>query len=217
MRQKIPAVLAGIALAVAPLIATSSSALALSPGVAFSANALPTWQTNGVAWTMAQSNGVVYAGGTFTQIRPPGTAAGSTQSRNAVNFAAFDAFTGNPTSCALSVTGGTGTTVRALAVTPDGSRLYVGGLFGAINGVNTTRIAAVKLPGCTVDTTFRPAIVSATVRTIEATNTAVYFGGDFQTVGSEARSRYAAMDSNGGLLPWAPAATSSFWAAISQL
>lgn len=209
MRQKIPAVLAGIALAVAPLIATSSSALALSPGVAFSANALPTWQTNGVAWTMAQSNGVVYAGGTFTQIRPPGTAAGSTQSRNAVNFAAFDAFTGNPTSCALSVTGGTGTTVRALAVTPDGSRLYVGGLFGAINGVNTTRIAAVKLPGCTVDTTFRPAIVSATVRTIAATNTAVYFGGDFQTVGTEARSRYAAMDSNGALLPWAPAVNAS--------
>ena len=114
--------------------------------MAFSANDLPTWQTNGVAWTMAQSNGVVYAGGTFTQIRPPGTAAGSAQSRNAVNFAAFDAYTGNPTSCALSVTGGTGTTVRALAVTPDGSRLYVGGLFGAINGVNTTRIAAVRLP-----------------------------------------------------------------------
>ena len=126
-----------------------------------------------------------------------------------MNFAAFDAFTGNPTSCALSVTGGTGTTVRALAVTPDGSRLYVGGLFGAINGVNTTRIAAVNFPGCTVDTTFRPAIVSATVRTIAATNTAVYFGGDFQTVGTEARSRYAAMDSNGALLPWAPAVNAS--------
>lgn len=209
MRQKIPAVLAGIALAVAPLIATSSPALALSPGVAFSANDLPTWQTNGVAWTMAQSKGVVYAGGTFTQIRPPGTAAGSPQSMNAVNFAAFDAYTGNPTSCALSVTGGTGTTVRALAVTPDGSRLYVGGLFGAINGVNTTRIAAIRLPDCTVDTTFKPAVVSATVRTIAATDSAVYFGGDFQSVGSAARTRYAAMDRNGALLPWAPAVDAS--------
>ena len=209
MRQKIPAVLAGIALAVAPLIATSSPALALSPGVSFSANDLPTWQTNGVAWTMAQSKGVVYAGGTFTQIRPPGTAAGSPQSMNAVNFAAFDAYTGNPTSCALSVTGGTGTTVRALAVTPDGSRLYVGGLFGAINGVNTTRIAAIRLPDCTVDTTFKPAVVSATVRTIAATDSAVYFGGDFQSVGSAARTRYAAMDRNGALLPWAPAVDAS--------
>ena len=63
-----------------------------------------------------------------------------------MNFAAFNAYTGNPTSCALSVTGGSGTTVRALAVTPDGTRLYVGGQFGAINGVNTTRIAAVRLP-----------------------------------------------------------------------
>lgn len=205
MRQKIPVLLAGLALAAAPLVALSSPAQALSPGVAFSANDLPTWQTNGVAWTMAQSNGVVYAGGTFTQIRPPGTAAGSAQSRNAVNFAAFDAYTGNPTSCALSVSGGSGTTVRALAVTPDGSRLYVGGLFGTINGVNTTRIAAVRLPDCTVDTSFRPAIVSATVRTIAATNSTVYFGGDFQSVGSEARSRFAAMDSTGALLPWAPA------------
>ncbi|MDQ0820574.1 hypothetical protein QFZ79_002866 [Arthrobacter sp. V4I6] len=175
--------------------------------MAFSANNLPTWQTNGVAWTMAESNGVVYAGGTFTQIRPPGTAAGNPQSRNAVNFAAFDAYTGNPTSCTLSVTGGTGATVRALAVTPDGTRLYVGGSFGTINGVNTTRIAAIRLPGCTVDTTFRPAVVSATVRTIAATNSAVYFGGDFQSVGSAARGRFAAMDNTGALLPWAPVAS----------
>lgn len=209
MRHKIPAVLAGIALAAAPLMAVSSPAAALSPGIAFSANDLPTWQTNGIAWTMAESNGVVYAGGTFTQIRPPGTAAGSTQSRNAVNFAAFDAYTGNPTSCALSVTGGSGTTVRALAVTPDGSRLYVGGQFGAINGVYTTRIAAIRLPECTVDTTFRPPAVSAAVRTIAATDSAVYFGGDFQSVGSEARTRYAATDRNGALLPWAPAVDAS--------
>ncbi|MCU1541344.1 MAG: fibronectin [Arthrobacter sp.] len=190
-------------------MATSIPAQALSPGVAFSANDLPTWQTNGTPWTMAQSNGVVYAGGTFTQIRPPGTAAGSAQSRSAVNFAAFDAYTGNPTSCALSVTGGAGATVRALAVTPDGTRLYVGGLFGTINGVNVTRIAAIRLSDCTVDTTFRPAVVSSYVRTIAATNSAVYFGGDFQTVGTEARSRYAAVDRNGALLPWAPTVNAS--------
>jgi hypothetical protein len=207
MRPRIPAILAGLALALAPLAVPATPAFALSPGLAFSANELPTWQTNGVAWAMAQSNGVVYAGGTFTQIRPPGTAAGNAQSRNAVNFAAFDAYTGNPTSCALSVTGATGTSVRALAVTPDGTRLYIGGQFGAINGVNTTRIAAVKLPQCTVDTTFRPAPVSAVVRTIAATNTAVYFGGDFQTVGSAARSRFAAVDNTGVLLPWAPVAS----------
>lgn len=207
MHQKIPTILAAVALTAASLVATSTPAVALSPRVAFAANDLPTWQTNGVAWTLAESKGVVYAGGTFTQIRPPGTAAGSPQSREAVNFAALDAYTGNPTSCALAVTGGTGTTVRALAATPDGSRLYIGGQFGAINGAPTTRIAAVKLPECTVDPTFRPAVVSATVRTIAATNSAVYFGGDFQSVGSETRNRFAAMDRNGALLPWAPDAS----------
>lgn len=194
-------------LAAAALIGLAASpASALSPGVAFSAVALPTWQTNGIAWAMAEANGVMYVGGTFTQVRPPGTAAGSSQSRSAVNFAAFDAYTGSPTSCALSFTGGTGTTVRAMDVSPDGSKLYVGGSFTTVNGVTANRLAAINLPGCTVDTTFRPGTVNNTVRTIAATSDAVYIGGDFTTVNGTSRSRFAAVGTTGNLLPWAPAA-----------
>ena len=36
------------------------------------ADDLPTWQTNGIVWAMAQADGVVFAGGTFSAIRPPG-------------------------------------------------------------------------------------------------------------------------------------------------
>ncbi|UWX97977.1 DNRLRE domain-containing protein [Arthrobacter zhaoxinii] len=194
------------AVAAATLIGVAAPATALSPGVAFSAAALPTWQTNGIAWAMAEANGVMYVGGTFTQVRPPGTAAGNSQSRAAVNFAAFDAYTGTPTSCALSFTGGTGATVRAMDVSPDGRRLYVGGNFTTVNGVAANRLAAINLPNCTVDTSFRPGTVNSTVRTVAATADAVYFGGDFTTVNGTARNRFAAVGTTGSLLPWAPAA-----------
>lgn len=192
-------------LAAASLIGLAPPSAALSPGVAFAATDLPTWQTNGIVWAMAESNGVVYAGGTFTAIRPPRVAAGGAGTRSAVNFAAFDAYTGSPVNCSLSVTGGSAT-VRAMDVSPDGRTLYIGGSFGTVNGVNTTRIAAINLPGCTVNTSFRPAAVSATVRAIEATDSAVYFGGDLRSVGGSTRERLAAVSTTGALLPWAPSA-----------
>ena len=206
MHKKIAAICSVAGLTAAALMGLAAPASALSPGVAFSATALPTWQTNGIAWAMAEANGVMYVGGTFTQVRPPGTSAGNSQSRAAVNFAAFDAYTGTPTSCALSFTGGTGTTVRAMDASPDGRKLYVGGSFTSVNGVAASQIAAINLPNCTVDTTFRPGTVNGTVRTIAATANAVYFGGDFSTVSATSRSRFAAVGTTGSLLPWAPAA-----------
>ncbi|MET0861706.1 MAG: hypothetical protein ABW091_11850, partial [Microbacterium sp.] len=64
-------IIAVIALALGAVVATPSlqGASALSPGVHFSADNLPTWQTNGVVYGLAQSNGKVVAGGTFSQIR----------------------------------------------------------------------------------------------------------------------------------------------------
>ena len=208
MVKRIAAVLSGVVLAAASLIGVAPPAAALSPGVAFSATDLPTWQTNGIVWAMAESNGVMYVGGTFTAIRPPKVPAGGAGSVSAVNFAAFDAYTGNPVQCALSVTGGSAT-VRAMDVSPDGRTLYIGGSFGTVNGVTTTRIAAINLPSCTVNTNFKPPTVSATVRAIEATDSAVYFGGDFKSVGSSARGMLAAVNSTGALLPWAPEASQS--------
>lgn len=204
MRKSFAALLTVAALS-ASALAGAAPASAITPSVAFSATDLPTWQTNGIVWSMAEANGVVYVGGTFTAIRPPGSTAGGAGTRSAVNFAAFDAYTGNPTNCNLSVTGGAGT-VRALEVAPDGRTLYVGGSFSAVNGVSASSIAAVNLPGCTVNTNFRPGGVSATVRAIDATSDAVYFGGDFTSVRNTPRQRLAAVTPTGDLLPWAPSA-----------
>ncbi|WP_078900990.1 LamG-like jellyroll fold domain-containing protein [Actinacidiphila yeochonensis] len=183
----------------------SPPAAALQAPVGITADNLSTYQTNGVVWAMAQSHGLVFAGGTFSAIRPPGSAAGSNETQVA-NFASFDATTGAPAGCQLNFTvGSNNATVRALAVSPDGNTLYAGGFFGSVNGTGVSSLAAINLATCQVSTTFRPA-VSGTVRTITATDTAVYFGGDVTSVGGTTRHRYAAVSAdNGSLLPWAPA------------
>ncbi|MEU6215622.1 LamG-like jellyroll fold domain-containing protein [Streptomyces sp. NPDC047023] len=176
-------------------------ASAVRPPVAFTADDLPTWQTNGIVWAMAESSGIVFAGGTFSQIRPPEGGSGSP--RPAVNFAAFNAATGEPSSCRLSFTVGSGSaTVRALAVSPDKKTLYAGGYFGAVNGVQASSLAAVDIATCTPKPSFRPSF-PATVRALAVTGDSVYAGGDFNTVGGQVRKRFAAVRSDSGaVLPF---------------
>ncbi|MDF3302694.1 LamG domain-containing protein [Streptomyces tropicalis] len=189
----------------APLLClplTASDAAALTPPVALTADSLPTWQTNGIVYALAQAGGTVFAGGTFSAVRPAGTSAGDPAERSAVNFAAFDAATGAPTGCSLSFTVGSGTaTVRALAVSPDGRTLYAGGYFGAVNGVGTSSLAAIDIATCTPRTDFRPS-VPATVRALAVTGSTVYVGGDFTSVDGATRQRFAAVDTSGALTPW---------------
>ena len=50
----------------------------------------PMWQTNNTVWALDVANGVVYAGGQFTSVRPPGSALGTGEvARNRI--AAFNA------------------------------------------------------------------------------------------------------------------------------
>jgi hypothetical protein len=203
--RKWPVLTAALALAAAALgVVGTPSATALQPPVGITADNLSTYQTNGVVWAMAQAGGDVFAGGTFSAIRPPGAAAGTGETP-AADFASFDAATGAPAGCQPSFTvGSNDATVRALAVSPDGRTLYAGGFFGTVSGTGVSSLAAIDLATCTVSTTFRPA-VTGTVRTIVATDDAVYFGGDVTSVGGTARHRFAAVSaSDGSLLPWAP-------------
>ncbi|MEW1860918.1 LamG-like jellyroll fold domain-containing protein [Streptomyces sp. NPDC088194] len=200
-----PVLTAALALAAAALgIVGPPPATALQPPVGITAGNLPTYQTNGIVWAMAQSGGDVFAGGTFSTIRPPGAAAGTSETA-AGNFASFNAATGQPAGCQPAFTvGSNNATVRALAVSPDGKTLYAGGFFGSAGGTGVSSLAAIDLATCAVSTTFRPA-VSGTVRTIVATDDAVYFGGDVTSVDGATRHRYAAVSAaNGALLPWAP-------------
>jgi hypothetical protein len=163
------------------------------------ADALPTVQINGVAWSQAIVGNTVYVGGKFTTARPAGAPAG-TQETPRNNLLAYDIRTGQLiTSFAPDLNG----QVLAVAASPDGSRIYVGGDFTQVDGQPRSRIAAYSTATGALVPDFRPS-VSGQVYTIAATNSVVYVGGYLYGVGSQTRNRLAAFTPTGGLLPWAP-------------
>ena len=94
---------------------------ATSAGV--SARALPTVQIDGVVWSQAVVGNAVYAGGSFAHARPAGAAPG-TQLTPRANLLAYDLTTGALMS---SFAPSLNSDVKAVAASPDGSRVYVGG------------------------------------------------------------------------------------------
>lgn len=177
-------------------------AAATTPGVGFTADALPVYQVNGIAWAAAVANGVVFVGGTFSAVRPPGVAVGTDESP-AGNFVALDAGSGRPASCAPSFTGSP-SSVRALAVSPDGRTLYAAGLFSAVDGVGVQNVAAIDLATCTLVKAFRPRVNGWVRGLTVARNGSVYLAGEFRTVNDQPRRRFAAFSPTATLLPWAP-------------
>nr|WP_223837692.1 DNRLRE domain-containing protein [Streptomyces venezuelae] len=174
-------------------------ASAITQPVAFTADALPTWQPNGIVFAMAEANGTVFAGGTFSAVRPPENAGSGTE-QDAVNFVALDAATGAPTSCKLSFTIGDGiATVRSLVVSKDKKTLYAGGYFGAVNGTPVSSVAAIDIASCAPKASFHPSF-PATVRALAVTDDTLYAAGDFGTVEGQTRERFAAVDAASGAL-----------------
>ena len=164
------------------------------------ADALPTVQIDGVAWAQAVVGNTVYVAGKFATARPAGAAAGTrTTVRN--NMLAYDIRTGELiTSFAPDLNG----QALAIAASPDGRRIYVGGDFSRANGEVRNRIAAYDTATGQLVSTFRPS-VSGQVRAIAATDSTVYFGGSVSAVGGASRTKLAAVSaSDGALLPWAP-------------
>src|SRR4051812_49614738 len=84
-----------------------------------SADGLPTTQINGVVWSQVAVGNTVYVAGSFTRARPPGAAAGTSETvRN--NLLSYDITTGN-----LNTAFAPNLNAQALVVTasPDGSRI----------------------------------------------------------------------------------------------
>jgi beta-propeller uncharacterized protein DUF5122 len=145
---------------------------------------------------LSPDGSVLYAGGTFTAL--------GGEARNhlgAVNVAAAPSLHPfNP---------GTDNTVRTLAVAPDGSRVYVGGTFSTIAGVNQANLASVT-PAGGIDPTWGPSASGGACsstpekRSCVATlllngdGSRLYVGGDFDTIGGQGQNRLAALNTAGG-------------------
>ena len=166
-----------------------------------SADALPTWQVNGVVWSMAVVGTTVYATGSFSKARPPGVAAGGTGEVDAGNLFAFDITTGNRVSSfnhSLNAQG------RVVTASPDGSRVYVGGDFTTVDGAAHGHVAAFKTADGTLDAGFT-ANVSNTVRALASNSTTLFIGGGFGNVNGKGRDSLAAVNNvTGAVTSWRP-------------
>ena len=119
-----------------------------------SADPLPTVQINGVVWSQAVVGTTVYAGGSFTSARPAGSALGQNETPRQ-HFLAYDITTGQlDTTFAPSFNA----QIRAVAASPDGTRLYVAGDFTTVNGLVRDRVAAFDLRTRELVGTFLPPV-----------------------------------------------------------
>ncbi|HTR71132.1 MAG TPA: hypothetical protein VMH41_13015 [Mycobacteriales bacterium] len=211
----------------AGLVAPMAFALAAPPAGAvvegsLSAAISPSWQANATVWRMAYGNGHIWMVGDFTKLRPPGAAAGKHQ-QVARNFAALTAstgafdpaidhthrFTGQP-SGQLPLTNGT------VAVSPDGSTVYVGGTFTKVDGQPRDHIAAFS--SSTGALLPWSAEVNGRVDAIAIHGADVYIGGGFGKVGTAHRSNLAVVSaSTGSVLSWGSGAQPSTNATVDAL
>lgn len=197
-------------LVAAGLVATVASPAAAAPGPApieqrnaqtVTADALPTVQIDsGIVWTQVVNGTTVYAGGSFSQARPAGSSPGQNLFPRS-NILAYNINTGVATSFAPTING----TVKALAVSPDGSRLYVGGSFNQVNGLTRWNFAVFDTATGALLESVKPAIGGSYINAIVATDSTVYVGGLIGAAGGVTRKNLAAVSaSNGAVLGWAP-------------
>ncbi|HEX3932501.1 MAG TPA: hypothetical protein VHW64_17535, partial [Nocardioides sp.] len=190
--------------ALLPAVAVATAAGPAQAGVndqAVSGVASPIWQPNGVVDAVAAGNGLIYAGGNFTSVKPPTGGSGSATART--YLAAMSGSTGNlATSFNVTLNG----RIYALDLSPDKSILYIGGAFTTVNGTARNHIAAVNATTGALVTAFNSGANRA-VRAIDSTSSTVYIGGDFTTVKNKTQAYMASVTAATGALNTAFAPT----------
>jgi hypothetical protein len=215
LSKRIVVLLAAAAAAVV-MLAAAGVAWAQSPTL----NQTPDniWMTNsgGKVFAVVRSGDYIYVGGQFTSIRSGPTG----QSFAATNLARFHADTGvgDPT-WTPDVTGADMTVTTVYSLAASNGKIFVGGKFGAVNGIPRRNFAAVSPDTGAVDPTIDPVVgtEASIVRAMVASGTKVYIGGAFGTVqddtGTKGRNNLAAINPVSGNvdLTWKPRADKIVW------
>lgn len=132
-------------------------------------------------FAIEQIGDTIYVGGKFTEVR---SWFGVTPVTTHPYLAAFSAATGSFISAFDADLDGP---VYSLQASPDGSRLFVGGEFGDVQGVpNTQALVALNPISGTVDPSWKAQLKQdgrAVVYTIDLDGTWLYVGGSFDAIG----------------------------------
>ncbi|MFT3970690.1 MAG: PKD domain-containing protein [Micropruina sp.] len=208
--KRLSTVLAGVLVAGATFGAVAvprAEAVSLSTDPAtVTAEALPTWQLNGVVWSTVVVGNTAYVTGEFSKARPPGTSTGDAAEIAATNIFAFDVTTGNPVTFSHTLNA-QGLIIRA---SDDGTRLYVGGDFTTVNGVARAHIASFDLTTSGAPLTAMNARTDGQVRGLVPIGSTLYAGGNFRSANGQTRTLFSAYDTTtGNLTSWAPVGDTS--------
>ncbi|WUJ75670.1 PQQ-like beta-propeller repeat protein [Kribbella soli] len=210
MKKAVLAVVTGAAVVAAALVPsgpavqaaeTAGRAHTAPPGFgsALSSVQQTSWQTNASVNAVAVAGNLVFAGGLFTRVRPPGKARGVGDAARKY-FVVLNRTTGVPTRFAPQVNG----PVWSVATSPDGRWVVIGGDFTVVDGVPRSRVAMFDVATGKLVSGWDP-VVNFRVAALKITAKTVYLGGSFGLVDKMARSRLAAVTlSTGTLLPWSP-------------
>lgn len=167
-----------------------------------------TWMTNGQVFSVFRSGDYVYVGGKFTRAwQSPVTGAPSFK---ATNVARFDADTGvgDPT-WTPDVTGAD-TSTAVYALTAAGGNVWIGGKFGAVDGLARRNLAAVSAETGVVDSVADPVVGTETNNGVRAlladpSGTRVYVGGYFLQIDGKSARYIGAVDPSGNMdTKWRP-------------
>jgi len=176
-----------------------------------SSDPLPTVQINGVIWDQTIVGNTVYAVGSFTSARPAGSPAGTNETPRS-NILAYNLTTGDLiTTWAPTLND----EAKAIVASPDGTRIFVGGSFTQVSGVNRYRVVALDATTGAVIPNWN-VVTNSRVRTLAISGDTLYMGGIFSIAGNQPRNRLAAVSvSTGALLPWAPTADAEVLAMVA--
>jgi PKD repeat protein len=145
--------------------------------------------STGEIWDIEVVGNRVYVAGGFSSLRNQ-TATNTTTVQQAY-LAAYSITTGLIDTTFRPVIGNGG--VEAVEASPDGTKLYIAGNFGTVNGLTRKGIARIDpVTGAPV-TTF-VADASAKASELAVTNSTVYVGGKFVSINGVPRSALAAVD-----------------------
>jgi hypothetical protein len=215
-RTRLPiTIAAALASAVLPPAASASAVPNLSSSLA------RTWQVVAPGWTHANKEAGrvddvlrigsrIYLGGNFTELA---NHSGAVQARS---YLASVSTAGALNAFHPRLNG----RVYALAASPDGRYLYVGGDFTSVNGVPRSRVAAFVLSTLRLAPRLPDTHVNGPVLALAATSSALYIGGGFTSVAGHARGRLAkfVLSRSGRftLSTWAPKASNQVRAIVAD-
>jgi len=196
------------------LTALWTGAVPVRATVGVSPTADDTWGTEitdtgkaGRVLAVTVSGGLVYIGGDFAAVSPPGSKDASANVRRD-HLAAF----GNGGTTLADWNPAADDEVQALLAAPDGRRIYAGGMFHHIGGRPGVRLAALDPVTGALDPGFTPPRLDGVVRALGLSpdGKVLYVGGDFTAVTAadgtvDDRPHIAALDAaTGSLTSWLP-------------